>query len=62
MMQVDESTYKPHPGYMAFEFLTRNIIASGLHDAIVSQQMRQPHPDFPVSAKSGSVFEEKEND
>jgi hypothetical protein len=31
------------------------------HSPEFMERMRQPHPDFPVSKKSGSVFEEKEN-
>lgn len=32
------------------------------HSPAFMERMRQPHPDFPVSKKSGSMFEEKEED
>lgn len=38
-----------------------DILVHGYNSGFV-ERMRQPHPDFPVSKKSGSVFEEKENE
>jgi hypothetical protein len=55
MNLVQESTYTPDPGYASF-----HVMVYG-HDPAFVKRVRQPHPDFPVSAKLGSPTN-KEND